>query len=219
MPQTLAEKIAEVGRSIPNLLKQGDNGEYSFLRAVDVFDAIRGKLFEKGIMIYPAGVVEVTRSNPYLAISDDITDEVILKMRYHITDGSETLVCETAGIGQDHQGKALYMASTGAKKDLLKSLFLIAGFEDDVEREKNIERIPDGLAVTLDEAEKRFCSDLREHPISRCDVIAWGQACVQSKKRNAAREQYLETAGVKTISELKRKDFAAAMAWATNETA
>ncbi len=217
MPQTLAEKIAEVGRSIRNILKQGDNGEYRFLTAVDVFDAIRGKLFEKGIVIYPAGVVEVIRSNPYLTISDDITDEVILKMRYHVTDGSETLVCETAGIGQDHQGKALYMASTGAKKDLLKSLFLIAGFEDDAEREKNVERIPDGLAEKLDEAEKKFGSDLREHPISRRDVIAWGQACVQSKKRNAAREEYLESAGVKTISELKRKDFAAAMAWATKD--
>lgn len=215
--KTLAQKIAAVGKSIPNLLKAGDNGVYKFLTAVDVFDAIRGKLFAAGVLIVPTEVREIRRSNPYLTISDDITDEVILGIQYRITDGVDSLFCEATGIGQDHEGKALYMASTGAKKDLLKSLFLIAGYEDDAEAQTDTARIPDGLAEKLDAAEKQFGSDLREHPISRRDVVAWGSACVLAKKRNAAREEYLASVGVTKITDLKRKDFVAAMAWATNE--
>src|SRR5215469_17394869 len=107
MPQNLAEKIAEIGRSIPNLVKQGNNGEYFYLRAIDVFEAIRVKLYEKGIIIFPVGQ-KSERSNPYLAITGDITDEWVTEVTYRITDGLESIDCCAHGIGQDHQGKALY---------------------------------------------------------------------------------------------------------------
>jgi hypothetical protein len=217
MPQTLAEKLAEVGKSIPNLLKEGNNGEYLFLRAVDVFNAIRGRLFEKGIIIVPSAVLDVKREQPYRTISDDITDEVSIKMRYEITDGNESIMCEVAGVGQDHEGKALYMASTGAKKDLLKSIFLIAGYEDDAEAQIDVARIPDGLAEKLDEAEKKFGPDLREHPISQRDVRAWGAACHKTGYSEKAKKAYLEKAGVEKISDLKRRDFPLAIKWALGE--
>jgi hypothetical protein len=214
MPQNLAEKLAEIGRSIPNLLKQGDNGQYFYLRAIDVFEAVRVKLYEKGIIIHPV-VQKSERSNPYLAITGDITDEWVTEVTYRITDGLESIDCCAHGIGQDHQGKALYIASTGAKKDLLKSLFLIAGYEDDAEAQENIERIPPGLAEKLDAAEKEFGSDLREHPIDRIKVNAWTSACRKTGFSPKAQKAFLKTCGVEKISDLKRKDFDLAMKWAT----
>jgi len=215
MPQTLAEKLAEIGKSIPNLLKQGDNGQFFYLRAVDVFEAVRGKLFEKGILILPVEVKDIIREQPYVAVTGDITDEVHMKMAFKITDGVESLLCEAAGIGQDHQGKALYIASTGAKKDLLKSLFLIAGYEDDAEAQENIERIPPNLAEKLDQAEREFGPDLREHPIDRIKVNAWGSAARASQYSTKAQKAFLKTCGVEKITDLKRKDFERAMKWAT----
>jgi len=214
MPQTLAEKIADVGRSIPNLLKQGDNGQFFYLRAVDVFEAIRGKLFEKGILIVPVAQ-KSERSNPYLAITGDITDEWVTEVSYRITDGVESIDCCAHGIGQDHQGKALYIASTGAKKDLLKSIFLIAGYEDDAEAQENIERIPPGLAEKLDQAEREFGPDLREHPIDRIKVNAWTSACRKTGYSQKAQKAFLKSVGVEKISDLKRKDFEKAIKWAT----
>jgi hypothetical protein len=78
--------------------------------------------------------------------------------------------------------------------------------------------VPEGLAEKIDEMAAKCGDDVREWPISRRDVIAWGAACQQGKKRNAAREKYLASAGVENISAMKRKDFAAAMAWATNDS-
>jgi len=218
MPQTLAEKIAEVGKSIPNLAKKGgdENSEYRWLTAVDVFEAVRGKLFEKGIMIYPQ-IMECVRSQPYLSVTDDITDEVMLKVKYIVTDGENSIECSCMGIGQDHEGKALYIASTGAKKDLLKSLFLIAGYEDDAEAQTNVERIPPGLAEKLDAAEKEFGSDLREHPIDRIKVNAFTSACRTSKIGDKQKREYLiDNFNVEKISDLKRKNFDQAIKWATN---
>jgi hypothetical protein len=216
MPKTLVEKLAEIAHGTPNLLKQGDNGEYKFLTAVDVFEAVRSRMFAAGIVIYPVSQT-VERSQPYLTVTDNATDEVRTTITYRITDGESEMDCVACGIGQDHEGKALYMASTGAKKDLLKTIFLLAGYEDDAERIVDVERVPDGLAEKLDEMEKKFGPDLREHPISRRDVIAWGKACQMSKKRNAEREAYLDSLGINKITDMKRKDFAAAIAWATNE--
>ena len=212
--QTLAEKLAEVGRSIPNLLKQGDNGQYYYLRAIDVFEAVRVKLFEKGIVIFPVAQKSV-RSNPYLAITGDITDEWIVEIEFALSDGTERIVCVAHGVGQDHQGKALYIATTGAIKTLLKSLFLISGFEDDAEAQKDIERIPPGLAEKLDAAEKEFGPDLREHPIDRIKVNAWSSACRTTGYSEKAKKAFLKACGVEKITDLKRKDFEKAMKWAT----
>jgi hypothetical protein len=110
-------------------------------------------------------------------------------------------------------GKALYHALTGSLKFFVQALGLIAGIPDDPEM-VNEAKIPEGLAEKLDEAEKKFGSDLREHPIGQRDVRAWGSACKTSGYSETAKKNYLKSAGVEKITDLKRKDFPEAMKWA-----
>ena len=217
MPKTLAEKIADAAWEIADVAKQGDNGEYTYIRASDLCREVRYRLFHRGVVIAPHKIVDVKRSQPYLNVNDNIIDEVSVVVEYQITDGSETWLVQSAGCGQDYKGKALPIALTGALKSLLKVLGLIAATEDDPET-VNESRVPEGLAEKIDEMVAKCGDDANEWPISRRDVIAWGAACQQFGKRNAAREAFLETMGVSKISDLKRKDLGTAMAWATNET-
>jgi hypothetical protein len=218
MPKNLAEKIAEAVAEVGDVAKKGDNGDYTYIRSSDLFREVRNKLFSRGIIIAPHKIIEVRRSNPYLNISDNIIDEVAVTVEFKVTDGVEEMLMQSSGCGQDYKGKALPIAMTGALKSLLKVLGLIAASEDDDDLIAEA-HVPEGLAEKIDEMVAKCGDDSREWPISRRDVVAWGQACVQSKKRNAAREKYLESVGVEKISDLKRKDFKAAMEWATNETA
>ena len=218
MPLTLAEKIAQAASEIGDVAKQGDNGEYTYIRASDLLREIRHKLFKHGIVIATDKIVDIKRSQPYLTVNDNMIDEVFVTVQYRVSDGTESWLLQSAGCGQDYKGKALPIALTGALKSLLKVLGLIAATEDDPET-VNESPVPEGLAEKIDEMVAKCGDDSKEWPISRRDVVAWGQACQQSKKRNAAREKYLESVGVEKISDLKRKDFAAAMAWATDETA
>ena len=213
---SLVEKLATIAKTVPNLVKEGDNGEYRFLRAVDVFDAIRIKLFEAGILIFPIAQ-KSERSNPYLAVTGDITDEVKVEVTYSVSDGVESVECCAHGVGQDHHGKALYIAQTGAMKDLLKRIFLLAGIEDDAEAQQDIERVPPGLAEKLDSLEKEFGSDMREHPIDRIKVNAWTSACRKSGIPQKAQKTFLKSCGIEKITDLKRKDFDRAIKWATEQ--
>jgi hypothetical protein len=214
MPLTLAEKIAEAASEVGDISKEGNNGEYTYIRASDLFRELRLKLFKRGIVIATHKIIEVRRSQPYLTVNDNIIDEVTVIVEYHISDGVETWHEQSAGCGQDYKGKALPIALTGALKSLLKVLGLIAATEDDPEA-VNEGHVPEGLAEKIDEMSAKCGDDVREWPISRRDVLAWGAACVKSKKRNAAREEYLKGVGVDKISDLKRKDFVDAMLWAT----
>jgi len=216
MPQTLAEKIAEAAAEIGDVAKEGNNGEYTYIRASDLFREVRNRLFKRGVVIIPQRILEIRRSQPYLTVNDNMIDEVAVTVEYEITDGVTSKIMQSAGCGQDYKGKALPIALTGALKSLLKVLGLIAATEDDPEL-VNEAPVEYGLAEKIDEMVKKCGDDSGEWPISRRDVIAWGQACQQSKKRNAEREKYLESVGIEKISDLKRKDFAAAMAWATSE--
>lgn len=218
MSLSLVKKIAAIAATVPQIAKQGHNeaGGYDFIRAVDLFDAVRIKLFEAGILIVPISE-RSARSNPYLSVTGDITDEWVTEINYRITDGRESLDCTAHGLGQDHGGKALYMASTGAKKDLLKSIFLMAGVEDDAESAENTERIPPTLAEKLDDLERQFGPDMREHPIDRIKVNAWMSACRKTGYSNKAQKAFLKTCGVEKISDLKRKDFDRAIKWATGQ--
>lgn len=214
MPKNLAEKIAEAAAEVGDVAKEGNNGEYTYIRASDLCREIRLKLFSRGVVIVPTKIVDLRREQPYLAVTENIIDEVSVTVEYEITDGVESKTLQSAGCGQDYKGKALPIALTGALKSLLKTLGLIAATEDDPET-VNESPVAPGLAEKIDEMVAKCGDDAKEWPISRRDVVAWGQACVQSGKRYAAREAYLESVGVEKISDLKREDFAAAMEWAT----
>lgn len=216
MPLTLAEKIAEAADKVGDIAKEGDNGEFTYIRASDLLRAIRHHLFQRGIVITIHKIISVKRSQPYLNVNENIIDEVEVVAEYKITDGTETWYEQSAGCGQDYKGKALPIALTGALKSLLKVLGLIAATEDDPET-VNESRVPEGLAEKIDEMVAKCGDSASEWPISRRDVIAWSSACIKSKRREGARAQFLASKGVDKISDLKRKDFAEAIKWATDE--
>lgn len=218
MPKTLAEKLAEAGAAIGDLEKIGDNGEYHYLRAYDVLREVRRELFKRSIVIIPIDLISLEREQPYRSVSDNIIDEVRVAIRYEITDGVESKHGIGVGVGQDYTGKALYMALTGSLKFFCQALGLIAGIPEDPET-VNEGRVPEGLAERLDEAEKKFGPDLREHPISQRDVRAWGSACKTTGYSETAKKNFLKSAGVEKITDLRRKDFAVAMKWAIGEPA
>lgn len=213
MPQTLAEKIAEAVAEIGDVAKEGDNGEYTYIRSSDLFRGVRHRLFKRGIVIVPKQILNISRSQPYLTVNDNIIDEVSVTVQYTITDGTETWDIQSAGCGQDYKGKALPIALTGALKSLLKVLGLIAATEDDPET-VNESHVAPGLAEKIDEMVAKCGDDAREWPISRRDVIAWGQACKIARLHEGARIKFLqENFEIDHISDLKRKDFSAAMEW------
>lgn len=216
---SLVEKLAAIVKTVPQLQKEGFNeqGQYPFIRALDMFEAVRVKLADNGIVVLPLAC-KSERSNPYLSVTGDITDEWKVEITYRVTDGAESLDCCAHGVGQDHAGKALYIASTGAKKDLLKSIFLIAGIEDDAEFQQDTERVPPTIAEKLDELERVFGPDMREHPIDRIKVNAFGAATRKTGYAPKAVKAFLKSCGVDKITDLKRKDFDRAMKWALGES-
>lgn len=218
MPLSMVEKIAQIAKTVPQIAKLGHNssGDYDFIRAIDMFDAVRIKLFEAGILIFPLAQ-KSERSNPYVAVTGDITDEVKVEIIYRVTDGKESVDCCAHGVGQDHGGKALYMASTGAKKDLLKTIFLIAGVEDDSESVESTERLNPALSEKIAEMEARCGTDVREWNVGRTEVLAFTSACRSSGFTQKAQKAFLKSCGVEKISDLKRKDFSRAMKWATGQ--
>jgi len=215
MPKTLVEKLAEVGAAIPQLQKLGDNGQYTYLRAFDVLGAVRKELFKHEIVIVPE-YVESTYEKPFETVTGDIVQEVRVTVQYRVTDGGPDAITGMGiGVGQDYQGKAAYKALTGSLKYFLQAIGLIAGVEDDPETTKDTAAVPEGLAEKLDEAEKKFGPDLREHPISQRDVRAFNAACLSSKRSASERKKYLlSTFHIGAVSELRRRDFKEALDWA-----
>ena len=214
---SLVEKLAAIIKTVPQPQKLGDNGQYRWITALDMFEAVRVKLAENSIAIFPIAQ-RSERSNPYLSVTGDITDEWKVEITYRVTDGADSLDCCAHGVGQDHAGKALYIASTGAKKDLLKTIFLIAGVEDDAEFQQDTERVPPNLAERLDDLEREFGPDMREHPIDRIKVNAFGAATRKTGYSNKAIKAFLKSCNVEKITDLKRKDFERAMQWATGQS-
>jgi hypothetical protein len=216
MPKSLVEKLAEVGLAVGELKKLGDNGDYTYLRASDILKAVREKLFNLGVVIIPEDV-QVERYQPYKTITDDITDEVRVSVRYRVTDGSESIVGAGCGIGQDYHGKSVYKAQTGALKYFIKTLGLIAGVEDDPET-TNAAQVPEALAEKLRDLEVKFGSDVREYPIDQRDVRAFNAAC---KNRGASPKEIKKFLSdifqVSNPSALKRKDSTRAIVWATGD--
>lgn len=132
MPDSLVEKISKACRGVENVLKQGDNGEYAYLRILDISLALREKLFDAGVLIVPddlecvmGGYASSDPNRPYTTAT--------VKTMFTITDGvNEARYC-AFGYAADLDGKAVAIAQTGALKSFLKRIALIFGEWDDPE--------------------------------------------------------------------------------------
>ena len=134
-PKSLAENLADACATVSGVLKKGNNGAFTYLRIIDVANALRDELFSRGIVIIPSDV----ECNTEIFVSDAgdrPMTEIRVKTAFTISDGRNEKVFSSYGVGRDQDGKALFHAQTGALKSFLKRLGLIFGDRDDPEVEQ-----------------------------------------------------------------------------------
>ena len=208
---TLVEKIAAICKSIDPVMREGTaDAGFAYLRVLDIANALREKLFDAGILIVPNDVqcfVERWESE----VTDRHWSSAHVKTEFAIGDGSSRELRLTCyGYARDLDGHAVSIAQTMALKSLLKRLGLIFGEYDDPEKQQN-----EGYSLSLGEGEKEWGYDLREWPISRGEVIAFNAAALASGHTKKGITTYLDANfGADKPSDLRRKQFPEAMAWA-----
>ena len=134
-PKSLAANLADACATVSGVLKKGNNGAYTYLRILDVANALRDELFSRGIVIIPSDVecnLEMFESD----VAGRRITEIRVKTEFTVTDGRTEKVYAAYGVGRDMDGKALFAAQTGALKSWLKRLGLIFGDRDDPEVEQ-----------------------------------------------------------------------------------
>lgn len=135
--KSIATRLAEACAATKELAKRGDNGEYKYLRIVDVADALRMELFSRGIVVIPNDVECKAAKWKSADFEGRVITEVCVKTEFTVTDGQQSLVFAAYGVGRDMDGKALFQAQTGALKSWLKRLGLIFGEREDPEVEQS----------------------------------------------------------------------------------
>lgn len=211
MPKSLVEKIAEACAGLETILKEGDNGEYAYLRILDLTRQIRAKFFAAGVVIIPGAVDCSIESVPSSEPNRFYTSAKVT-CNFKVTDGVSDFEGSAAGYARDLDAKCVAIAQTGAFKTFLKQLCMIFGEYDDPEQ------MPEefqGYTVNVDEAERKWGSDVGQWPISRPDAISWKSAARKSGHSEKVQTVYLDAMhGVSKITDLKRCRFQVALAWA-----
>lgn len=205
----LVTKIAEAFKAVEKLKRSGRNTKhnYDFTRASDVFEAVRLKLFDAGVLCCPSEAapeyVQVGPTN-----GGEMLTECRLSVTYVFQDAAQKLEPMTFnGVGRDVEDKALYKAQTGAQKALFKRFGIMAEEQDDPEFESE-ETIDDAAPMRVPR---------HQQPIRDFEVNSFQEACAASAKTAAEVGYYLRTEfETESIVELKRRDFKAAIRWASN---
>lgn len=198
----LAKQLAEVCDTLMGLRKLGEyNSGYKYLRILDLANALRGELFQRGILIIPNDLECFCESWQSQEFPDRRWTEYQVHTEFVITDGISKFYYCSYGVGRDMDGKALFIAQTGALKAFLKRLGLIFGEWDDPEVEVGGDRPRREIAANASYQERAWTSALRD-----------------SGKTPAQIRDYFTTAfGLDvtsdSITSLPRKDFDVAMKW------
>lgn len=134
MPKSLVEKIAEACSGLDDILKEGDNGDYAYLRILDLTRQVRAKFFAAGLVIIPSNADARVESVPAQESTPNRWyTSATVTCEYIVTDGTTQYVGMAAGYARDVDAKCVAIAQTGALKTFLKGLCLIFGEYDDPE--------------------------------------------------------------------------------------
>lgn len=132
--QTLPEAIAEVSAKLQRIEKRGiapaSMGSFPFVRSVDVMDALKPELDERGIILRP---LYRTVGEPLIRERDRGGYTMVLTVElelYALRDGEEMLLARTIGMGADTQDKASGKAQTSALKEAILKSFAIPTGDD-----------------------------------------------------------------------------------------
>jgi hypothetical protein len=209
MPKSLVEKLAEVVRSVDGLKKLGDNGEYAYLRILDISNALREKLFDAGILIIPSDVECQLNHFPVAEIPNRVVSTASVETEFVVTDGAQELRFRSYGFARDMDAKCVAIAQTAALKSFLKRLALIFGDWDDPEHASdNIADLRPDLQRKIDE----------QTMITWRDVKGFYAAAKKSGFSLEEIQTYLRGFNLADPHEILQQDFKRHMAWALKET-
>jgi hypothetical protein len=200
--KTIAERLIEACDALTGLRKLGDyNAQYRYLRILDIANALRTELFSRGLIIIPNDIECERDSWNSPEFDDRHYTEYRVRTKFIVTDGHHKLSFCSYGVGRDMDGKALFIAQTGALKAWLKRLGLIFGEWDDPEVESGEYR-PRRETTALASYQER----------------AWSSALKSCGKTADQVDAYLSTefgfdVNTQSIAALPRKEFDLAMKW------
>jgi hypothetical protein len=128
MATVLAKIMGDVGRveKKGKITSQGSGPSYKFARDSDVLEAVMPLMAEAGIVLVPEHT-ELLSIGPNMRETQQIAN---IKVRWHVTDGTESLRFETLGQGQDTGDKALPKAQSNARKYAFFMLYHIVTGDD-----------------------------------------------------------------------------------------
>jgi hypothetical protein len=132
--KSLTARLTDACWAVSGLTKKGEAGAFTYLRILDVANALRDELFSRGILIIPNDVECEVSSFQSPDFAGRIVTEVRVKTQFTVTDGGQAIRFSAYGIGRDMDGHALAMAQTAALKSWLKRLGMIFGERDDPEK-------------------------------------------------------------------------------------
>lgn len=205
---SIESRLIEACRSVQGMTRAGDNGEYKYLRILDIANALRNELFSRGLLLIPNDLEQKSQSFQ-LAQADRWLTEVTVKTEFVITDGHRRKRYSAFGTGRDMDGKALAIAQTAALKSFLKRMGLIFGEKDDPEIiEAPIRGQDEGLTPHQAMRQGQF------------QQRAWAAALTNCGKTAAQVEAFLSSAFAfrvtsDDIASLSPKDFDIAVKWLT----
>jgi len=131
-PKPLELQLVEACEAVPGLRKRGENDilEFKYLMIVDLANALREELFQRGITIIPHDL-ECTEG--IVSTPDGDFHEARVKTEFIISNGHRQLKLCSYGSSRSQDGFAVSAAQTFALKALLKRLSMIFGDDDDPE--------------------------------------------------------------------------------------
>jgi len=145
---TLAEKIVLVMDAIDAVEKMGRNEaqKYTYQRATDVTKEVRREFIKQGLVF----VTDIKKVKLIQIPRDRGTPNIIVvvKGKFTITDGVDTISFKGAGMGQDVGDKGIYKAITGMLKYGLRTLLLLPDEKDDPEVARQDELTEAGIQIT-----------------------------------------------------------------------
>ncbi len=207
MPKSLVEKLAEVVRGVDGLLKLGDNGEYAYLRILDISNALREKLFAAGILIIPNDCRVELRHVEVPEQPGRWWTEATVTTKFVVRDGTDQFEFVSVGHARDMDAKCVAIAQTAALKSFLKRLALIFGDYDDPEvREETIADLRPDLQRKIDE---QTC-------ITRLDIRALYSAMKKNGHSLEQLQEKLTGVGLTDPMQIMKQDFPQYMGWALN---
>lgn len=208
MPQSLVEKLVKACAGVPEIFKEGDNGEYAYLRILDIANGIRKQLFGAGILIIPSDSGCELEHFPVPDEPGRRYTQAKLQTIFSVTDGTETLNFSGYGLGRDMDGKCVAIAQTAALKSFLKRVALIFGDYDDPEvRDERIDDLRPDLQRKIDEQTCITSKDIR--------------AIYSSLKKGGRTLEDLQTFlkqrfAIDDLAQLQKQFFTQVLEWAMN---